>query len=88
MNISESPCAQEAIISLVLAGTCPDDQEDKLESLEKWAKTSKDKLLIEVEKFLISEAERLIANSEEFDRYYSKVMNQLKAQEFLDKTAP
>lgn len=87
MNISENRFAQEAIISLVLAGACPEDQKDKLKDLKKWADVAKFNLLVEVQQFLISEADRLIEHSEEFDRYYEKTMNKLKAEKFLEETA-
>lgn len=85
MNISANKLAVQAIICLVLAGSCPEDQKDKLKNLEKWATKSKDKLLIEVENFLLSEAERLINNEEEFDRYYTKFINEAEAEKFLDE---
>ena len=88
MNISANKLAVETIISLVLAGSCPEGHEDKLKLLTKGAENSKNNLLIEVEKFLISEAERLINNEEEFDRYYTKYINQAKAEKLLEETAP
>ena len=84
MDISENPHARKAIISLVLAGSCPEGYESKLKALRKWADSSKDELLLEVQQYLISEAERLIENSSEFDRYYQKSINQFKALDFLE----
>lgn len=88
MNISGNKLAVETIISLVLAGTCPDGHEDKLKLLTKGAENSKNNLLIEVEKYLISEAERLINDADEFDRYYTRFINQKKAEKLLEKKAP
>tara|TARA_R100001594_G_C4009983_1_gene256713 strand:+ start:90 stop:356 length:267 start_codon:yes stop_codon:yes gene_type:complete len=88
MNISANKTAVETIISLALLGTCPKNEMAKFNQLEKWAKTSKDKLLSEVETFLISEAERLIEDEAEFDRYYTRFINQEKAEKFLEETAP
>ena len=70
MDISKNPTAQKCIISLVLAGTCPDGQRDKLNRFKEWADTSKDQLLVEVQQFLIKEADRLVEDATEFDRYY------------------
>lgn len=88
MNISSNKLAVETIISLVLAATCPESEEAKLEDLEKWAEVSKNNLLVEVEQFLVSEADRLVNNAKEFDQYYTKFMNQVKAEKFLEETAP
>ncbi len=69
MNLSENKLAREAIITLCLAATGPDD---KVDLLTRWAKDKKEKLVIEIEKYLISEADRLIDNREEFDLYFKK----------------
>tara|TARA_R100000664_G_scaffold30807_1_gene43799 strand:- start:1488 stop:1778 length:291 start_codon:yes stop_codon:yes gene_type:complete len=70
MNISTNRTAQKCIISLVLAATCPDGQEDKFKRLKEWADTSKDQLLVEVQQFLFQEADRLVEDEDEFDLYY------------------
>ena len=71
MDISKNPTAQACIISLCLAATCPSNKRHKLKELKKHADNSKDRLLVEVQQFLISEADRLIDDADEFDRYYN-----------------
>jgi hypothetical protein len=88
MDISKNPTAQQCVISLVLAGTCPDGQKNKLKRLKEWADTSKDQLLVEVQQFLIKEADRLVEDADEFDRYYTRFINQEKAEKLLEETAP
>lgn len=71
MDISKNTTARACIISLCLAATCPSDQKHKLKELKKHADDFKDQLLVEVQQFLISEADRLIDNADEFDSYYN-----------------
>ena len=72
MDISKNSTARACIISLCLAATCPIDKRHKLKELKKHADNSKDQLLVEVQQFLISEADRLIDDADEFDRYYNE----------------
>ena len=85
MNISEHPLTEATVISLALACVCP---EDKVERLKAAAEESKDLLLIEVEKFLLKESERVLENEAEFERLFQKHINKTKAKKFLEETAP
>tara|TARA_R100000655_G_scaffold53223_1_gene91132 strand:+ start:12744 stop:13004 length:261 start_codon:yes stop_codon:yes gene_type:complete len=71
MDISKNPKARACIISLCLAASCPKNQKHKLKELKKHTDDFKDQLLVEVQQFLISEADRLIDDADEFDRYYN-----------------
>lgn len=69
MNISTHPLAEQTIISLALACVAP---EEKVEYLKTHASSTKERLLIEVEKFLLNEAERVLDDEAEFKRLYDK----------------
>lgn len=72
MDISKNSTARACIISLCLAASCPKNQRHKLKELQKHTDDFKDQLLVEVQQFLISEADRLIDDADEFDRYYNE----------------
>ena len=72
MDISKNSTARACITSLCLAASCPKNQKHKLKELKKHADDFKDQLLVEVQQFLISEADRLIDDADEFDRYYNE----------------
>tara|TARA_R100001163_G_C4946406_1_gene116023 strand:+ start:363 stop:620 length:258 start_codon:yes stop_codon:yes gene_type:complete len=71
MNITDSPFYHQAIVGMVLAVTAP--TKERLNECIKLATDSKNSLLLEIERFIMDQADELAkCSKEDFDKYFKE----------------